>query len=80
MNALRTNRRNEERRDIFILRQVLNIFFIIAVIALIVAYFVRPSLIDTMGYKIFCMFVVLVKISEMIIRFISRKNIEGRNK
>ena len=56
----------------FLLRQVMNFTFIAAVVVLIVLYFVRPGIQSNPVYIIFGMFAVLVKIAEMIIRFLPK--------
>ena len=56
----------------FLLRQVMNFTFIAAVVVLIVLYFVRPGIESNPVYIIFGMFAVLVKIAEMIIRFLPK--------
>ena len=50
----------------------MNLFFIIAVIVLIVLYFVRPGIQQTSGYIVFAMFTVAIKIAEMVIRFLPK--------
>ena len=56
----------------FLLRQAMNFTFIVAVVALIVLYFVRPGIQSNPAYIIFGMFAVFVKIAEMIIRFLPK--------
>ena len=56
----------------FLLRQVMNCTFIAAVVVLIVLYCVRPGIESNPVYIIFGMFAVLVKIAEMIIRFLPK--------
>lgn len=50
----------------------MNLTFIAAVVVLIVLYFVRPGIQSNPAYIIFGMFAVLVKIAEMIIRFLPK--------
>ena len=45
---------------------------IIAVVVLIVLYFVRPGIQQPTGYLVFAMFTVSVKIAEMVIRFLPK--------
>lgn len=56
----------------FLTRQVMNLVFILGVVALIVLYFVKPQIESDTRYIIFGMFVVLVKIAEMIIRYLPK--------
>lgn len=64
--------KKEESRNRFLLRQAMNIFFIVAVVAMIIVYFLKPTVRDNMAYIIFGMFTVLVKIAEMIIRYLPK--------
>lgn len=66
---------NSEKRESsgrFLARQVMNLIFILGVVALIVLYFVKPQITSDIRYIIFGMFVVLVKIAEMIIRYLPK--------
>lgn len=56
----------------FLLRQVMNLIFIVGVAALIILYFVRPGIQNNPVYIVSGMFAVLVKIAEMIIRFLPK--------
>lgn len=69
-----------EKRSIFLLRQAMNLIFMVSVVLLIVIYFAKPALAASMGYVIFAMFVVLLKIAEMIIRFLPRNKKKTRNR
>lgn len=62
----------EESSSRLLLRNIMNVVFMIAVIILIVLYFVRPGIQQTTGYIVFAMFAVAVKIAEMIIRFLPK--------
>jgi|GEM_PF-3444338 len=66
----RQSKKESDKR--FLLRQVMNFTFIAAVVVLIVLYFVRPGIQSNPVYIIFGMFAVLVKIAEMIIRFLPK--------
>lgn len=70
----RGHKRHEkvESRQRFMLRQVMNLLFMIGVVALVVLYFIRPGIEKETGYLVFGMFVVLLKISEMIIRYLPK--------
>lgn len=68
----RHERQQKESDKRFLLRQVMNFIFIAAVVVLIVLYFVRPGIQSNPVYIIFGMFAVLVKIAEMIIRFLPK--------
>lgn len=50
----------------------MNLVFIIDVAALIILYFVRPGIQNNPVYIVSGMFAVLVKIAEMIIRFLPK--------
>lgn len=62
----------QENRQRFMLRQIMNTLFILGVLALIVAYFVKPGIQSDFAYMACAMFVVLVKIAEMIIRYLPK--------
>ncbi len=69
------HRRREERlepRSRFMLRQVMNLLFIVGVVALIVLYFAVPGIAGTPAYLTSGMAVVAVKIAEMIIRYLPK--------
>lgn len=68
----RHTRSGEESASRLLLRNIMNLFFIIAVIVLIVLYFVRPGIQQTSGYIVFAMFTVAIKIAEMVIRFLPK--------
>lgn len=68
----RGNGGKSESSGRFLARQVMNLTFILGVVALIVLYFVKPQITGDIRYIIFGMFVVLVKIAEMIIRYLPR--------
>lgn len=61
-----------ESRSRFALRQIMNLLFVLGVVVLIITYFVRPGIQSTPAYIISGMFVVLVKIAEMIIRYLPK--------
>lgn len=71
-NAPRHIHPKEESPSRLLLRNIMNLFFIIAVIAMIVLYFVSPGIQQTAGYLVFAMFTVAVKIAEMVIRFLPK--------
>ncbi len=66
----RQQRKESDKR--FLLRQIMNVTFIAIVAVLIVLYFVRPGIQSTPAYIILGLFAVLVKIAEMIIRFLPK--------
>lgn len=68
----RSNGEKHESSGRFLTRQVMNLTFIVGVVALIVLYFVKPQITSDIRYIIFGMFVVLVKIAEMIIRYLPK--------
>lgn len=68
-NSERHERIRKESDGRFLLRQVMNLIFIVGVAALIILYFVRPGI---QNNPVYGMFVVLVKIAEMIIRFLPK--------
>ena len=69
------HRRREERpepRSRFMLRQAMNLLFIVGVAALIVLYFAVPGIEGNPEYLTSGMAVVAVKIAEMIIRYLPK--------
>ena len=80
-NSERHERIRKESDSRFLLRQVMNLIFIVGVAALIILYFVRPGIQNNPVYIVSGMFAVLVKIAEMIIRFLPklRNNINEEN-
>ncbi len=71
-NSERHERIHKESDSRFLLRQVMNLIFIVGVAALIILYFVRPGIQNNPVYIVSGMFAVLVKIAEMIIRFLPK--------
>lgn len=71
-NSERHERIRKESDSRFLLRQVMNLIFIVGVAALIILYFVRPGIQNNPVYIVSGMFAVLVKIAEMIIRFLPK--------
>lgn len=71
-NSERHERIRKESDGRFLLRQVMNLIFIVGVAALIILYFVRPGIQNNSVYIVSGMFAVLVKIAEMIIRFLPK--------
>ena len=71
-NIERNERIRKESDSRFLLRQVMNLIFIVGVAALIILYFVRPGIQNNPVYIVSGMFAVLVKIAEMIIRFLPK--------
>lgn len=71
-NSERHERIRKESDSHFLLRQVMNLIFIVGVAALIILYFVRPGIQNNPVYIVSGMFAVLVKIAEMIIRFLPK--------
>lgn len=71
-NSERHERIRKESDGRFLLRQVMNFIFIVGVAALIILYFVRPGIQNNPVYIVSGMFAVLVKIAEMIIRFLPK--------
>lgn len=71
-NSERHERIRKENDSRFLLRQVMNLIFIVGVAALIILYFVRPGIQNNPVYIVSGMFAVLVKITEMIIRFLPK--------
>ena len=71
-NSERHERIHNESDSRFLLRQVMNLIFIVGVAALIILYFVRPGIQNNPVYIVSGMFAVLVKIAEMIIRFLPK--------
>ncbi len=71
-NSERHERIRKESDSRFLLRQIMNLVFIIGVAALIILYFVRPGIQNNPVYIVSGMFAVLVKIAEMIIRFLPK--------
>lgn len=71
-NSERHERIRKESDSSFLLRQVMNLIFIVGVAALIILYFVRPGIQNNPVYIVSGMFAVLVKIAEMIIRFLPK--------
>lgn len=71
-NSERHERIRKESDSRFLLRQVMNLIFIIGVAALIILYFVRPGIQNNPVYIVSGMFAILVKIAEMIIRFLPK--------
>ena len=71
-NSERHERIRKESDSRFLLRQVMNLIFIVGVAALIILYFVRPGIQNNAVYIVSGMFAVLVKIAEMIIRFLPK--------
>lgn len=71
-NSERHERIRKESDNRFLLRQVMNLIFIVGVAALIILYFVRPGIQNNPVYIVSGMFAVLVKIAEMIIRFLPK--------
>ena len=71
-NSERHERIRKESVSRFLLRQVMNLIFIVGVAALIILYFVRPGIQNNPVYIVSGMFAVLVKIAEMIIRFLPK--------
>lgn len=71
-NSERHEQIRKESDSRFLLRQVMNLIFIIGVAALIILYFVRPGIQNNPVYIVSGMFAVLVKIAEMIIRFLPK--------
>lgn len=68
----RHTQRKEESASRLLIRNIMNLYFIVAVVVLIVLYFVRPGIQQTTGYLVFAMFTVSVKIAEMVIRFLPK--------
>ena len=71
-NSERHERIRKESDSRFLLRQIMNLVFIIGVAAFIILYFVRPGIQNNPVYIVSGMFAVLVKIAEMIIRFLPK--------
>lgn len=71
-NSERHERIRKESDGRFLLHQVMNLIFIVGVAALIILYFVRPGIQNNPVYIVSGMFAVLVKIAEMIIRFLPK--------
>lgn len=71
-NSERHERIRKESDSRFLLRQIMNLVFIIGVAALIILYFVRPGIQNNPVYIVSGMFAVLVKIAEKIIRFLPK--------
>lgn len=68
----RERRKNAEGRGRFMLRQIMNLLFIVGVIILMIYYFAKPGIQNNPAYIMSGMFVVLVKIAEMIIRYLPK--------
>ena len=62
-NSERHERICKESDSRFLLRQIMNLVFIIGVAALIILYFVRPGIQNNPVYIVSGMFAVLVKIA-----------------
>ena len=71
-NSERHERIRKESDSRFFLSQVMHLIFIVGVAALIILYFVRPGIQNNPVYIVSGMFAVLVKIAEMIIRFLPK--------
>ena len=71
-NSERHERIRKESDSRFLLRQVMSLIFLVGVVALIILYFVRPGIQNNPVYIVSGMFAVLVKIAEMIIRFLPK--------
>ena len=62
-NSERHERIRKESDSRYLLRQIMNLVFIIGVAALIILYFVRPGIQNNPVYIVSGMFAVLVKIA-----------------
>lgn len=73
------SRRREESPRRLLIRNIMNLYFMVAVAAIIALYFACPGVHETAGYMVFAMFTIAVKIAEMIIRFLPERGKRGED-
>lgn len=56
----------------FQLRQIMNLVFVLAALILMVLYFVVPDALDRTWYTICALVTILIKISEIVIRYLPK--------